>query len=69
MKIILDRNLVFMQFQNLVILTICGILLELGLLNSTKANEFVFFKNYILLFAPIFYPIATDKKRAICRKT
>jgi len=65
MKLILERNLDFRQFQNLVILTVCLLLIFFGVLNTFGASEYFLIKGILLLFIVIFIMILLTRKGLI----
>ncbi|MFY8180410.1 MAG: hypothetical protein ACOVLG_01450 [Flavobacterium sp.] len=68
MKIILDRNLVFTQFQNLLILTISCFITWLGLINSTTLDEFIFLKIILFVLILFFIILLLTKKGLFVEK-
>jgi len=68
MKIILERNLNFRQFQNLIILTFIIVMLFLGMLNSIPMFEFLLLKSILFILIIIFVLILFTKKGLIIKQ-
>lgn len=62
MQIILERNLDFRQFQNLIILTFITSMIFLGMLNSLSFNSYYMIEIILLLLYLIFISILCTKK-------
>lgn len=62
MKIILERNLDFRQFQNLIILIFCSIMILLGMLNSTDFGEFILMELILFFLIILFLAILFTNK-------
>lgn len=62
MKIILERNLDFRQFQNLIILTFITGMLFLGMLNSASFKSYYIIESILFLLCLIFISILFTKK-------
>lgn len=62
MKIILERNLDFRQFQNLIILTFIILMVFLGMLNSIPLQELVIVKLILFILILFFFMILFTKK-------
>ena len=62
MKLILERNLDFKQFQNLIILTFVTIMILLGMLSSTQFKTYVFFDATLIFINLLFIAILFTKK-------
>ena len=62
MKIILERNLDFKQFQNLIILNFVGVMVFLAMLNSLPLIEFAFLKFILFVFIVIFTLLLFTRK-------
>ena len=62
MKIILERNLDFRQFQNLFILTFITVMLFLGMVNSVDFKSYYLAEMILLVFNLIFITVLFTKK-------
>ncbi|TDW49102.1 hypothetical protein EV144_103628 [Flavobacterium sp. 270] len=62
MKIILEKNLDFRQFQNLIILIFCCVMVLLGMLNSLELRDYIFMKSFLFLFTIVLFAILFSKK-------
>jgi hypothetical protein len=62
MKIVLERNLDYKQFQNLFILTFVSVFALLGMVNSTALNEYIYLKIILFFFVLLFILILFTKK-------
>ncbi len=62
MKIILERNLDFKQFQNLLITVFVCVMVLLGMFNSLKLTEYVFIKVALLVFVFVLLVFLLIKK-------
>ena len=67
MKLILERNLDFKQFQNLIILTFVTIMILLGMLNSAQFKTHVFLE-FILIFLNVLFITILFTKKGLCVK-
>lgn len=62
MKIILEKSLDFMQFQNLFILTFCFVITLLAMINSLEIGEYLFIQISLFILSLIFIGILFTKK-------
>ncbi|GGD24092.1 hypothetical protein [Flavobacterium orientale] len=68
MKLILERNLDFRQFQNLIILTFITMMILLGMLNSVESNSYIFIKFVLIFLNILFVAILFTKKGLLFEK-
>lgn len=62
MKIILEKSLDFMQFQNLIILTFVIFMILLGMINSIDHKSYFFFEMILVSMSILFITILFTKK-------
>lgn len=62
MKIILERNLDFRQFQNLIILLFCCAMVLLGMLNSLEFGSYIYIELILFISIVLFFAILFTKK-------
>jgi hypothetical protein len=62
MKVVLERNLDFKQFQNLIILTFCCVMVLLVMLNSLQLGSYVYGKVALFLFIILFFALLLTRK-------